>query len=232
MNRFILITLLTLLPVSLLLAQPMPADAFKTKVAETPNAQLLDVRTPGEFAGGHLPDARNLNVQGADFETGAATLDKTKPVFIYCLSGGRSQTAGAKLRAMGYTTVYELQGGYLKWTAKLLPIVGVKRNTVPTWTSARLDSLIQTQPVVLVDVYAAWCGPCQKMMPTIDKLTQEFMGKATVVKVNADADKEIMAQYSVDEIPVFLLFRNGKLVSRDIGYQEESRLRTLLTGKL
>ncbi len=230
MNRFALITLLLILPVSLILAQTIPADTFKIRLDATPNAQLLDVRTPGEFAGGHLPDAQNLNVQSADFDAGVAKLDKTKPVFIYCLSGGRTKTAGARLKSMGYTNVYELQGGYLKWTAKMLPVAGVQRNTTPTWTSARLNSLIESQPVVLVDVYAAWCGPCQKMKPTIEKLTQEFAGKATVVMVNADADKEIMKQYSVDEIPVILLFRNGKLVSREIGYQEESRLRTLLTG--
>ena len=229
MNRFALITLFILSPVSLVLAQLLPADSFKTKLAQTPNAQLLDVRTPGEFANGHLPDAKNLNVQDTGFDAGAATFDKAKPVFVYCLSGGRSKTAGAKLQAMGYT-VYELQGGYLKWTAKMLPISGVQRNTTATWTSARLNSLIQSQPVVLVDVYAAWCGPCQKMKPAIEKLTQEFAGKATVVTVNADADKEIMKQYSVDEIPVILLFRNGKLVSREIGYQDETRLRTLLTG--
>ena len=230
MNRFALITLLTWLPVSVLLAQTVTADAFKTRLAETPNAQLLDVRTPGEFAGGHLPNAHNLNVQDADFDAGLAALDKTKPVFVYCLAGGRSQAAKTKLQAMGYQ-VYELQGGYLKWTAKMFPIVGVQRNTTSTWTPARLNSLIQSQPVVLVDVYAAWCGPCQKMRPTIEKLTEEFAGKVSVVKINADADKEIMKQYSVDEIPVFLLFRNGKLVSREIGYQEESRLRALLTGK-
>lgn len=230
MNRSALLILLTLLPASMLLGQTLPADAFKTKLAQTPDAQLLDVRTPAEFTNGHLPAAQNLNIQGADFDVVAAKLDKTKPVFIYCLSGGRTQTAGARLRAMGYANVYELQGGYLKWTAKMMPTVGVKRNTTPTWTSARLDSLIRKQPLVLVDVYAAWCGPCQKMMPYVDKLTQEFTGKATVVKVNADADKEIMAQYSVDEIPVFLVFRNGKLVNREIGYQEESRLRALLTG--
>ena len=230
MNRFALIILLTLLPASLLLAQTIPAEAFKAKLDATSNAQILDVRTPGEFANGHLPNAQNLNVQDTDFDAGAAKFDKTKPVFVYCLSGGRSKTAGAKLRDMGYTNVYELQGGYLKWTTKMLPVSGVQRNTTVTWTSARLNSLIQAQPLVLVDVYAAWCGPCQKMKPTIEKLTQEFAGKATVVNVNADADKEIMKQYSVDEIPVILLFRNGKLVSREIGYQEESRLRTLLTG--
>jgi thioredoxin 1 len=229
MNRFLLIAGFVWCFISPTMAQVLPADAFKTKLADVPNAQLLDVRTPNEFANGHLPKAQNVNVQDTGFEANAAKLDKTKPVFIYCLSGGRSQTASAKLRSMGYENVYELQGGYLKWTAKMMPIVGVTRNTTPTWTSARLDSLVKSQSVVLVDVYAAWCGPCQKMMPYVDKLTQEFAGRATVVKVNADADKEIMAQYAIDEIPVFLLFRDGKLVSRNIGLQEESRLRGLLT---
>jgi rhodanese-related sulfurtransferase len=87
--------------------QVLEASAFAEKIKNTPNAQILDVRTPQEFAGDHIENAKNVNWLNADFTTNAATLDKTKPVFVYCKAGSRSQKAAAKLEEMGFTTVYD-----------------------------------------------------------------------------------------------------------------------------
>ena len=64
--------------------QLLEAPAFAEKIKNTPNAQILDVRTPQEFAGDHIENAKNINWLNADFATNAATLNNTKPVFVYC----------------------------------------------------------------------------------------------------------------------------------------------------
>ena len=69
-----------------------PTD-FAAKIKETPNAQILDVRTPEEYANQHLEKAININWNGTDFIEKVAQFDKKKPIFVYCLGGGRSKEA-------------------------------------------------------------------------------------------------------------------------------------------
>jgi rhodanese-related sulfurtransferase len=69
----------------------------------------------GEFGGGHLPKAENIDFRSADFANQIKTLPKDQPIFVYCLSGGRSAQAAELLKKEGYQ-VTELKGGYLKWT--------------------------------------------------------------------------------------------------------------------
>ena len=74
-------------------SQVLSVDEFEKKYAEMPTAQLVDVRTTGEYGGGHLPKAQNIDYRSADFTQKIQSLDKTKPVFVYCLAGGRSAEA-------------------------------------------------------------------------------------------------------------------------------------------
>lgn len=94
---------------------------FAEKIKELPSAPIIDVRTPEEFEKGHLPDAKNIDWNGNDFDQQIASLDKSKPVFVYCLSGGRSSSAAKKMRSEGFKEVYELKGGIMKWRAANLP---------------------------------------------------------------------------------------------------------------
>ncbi|WP_291118885.1 rhodanese-like domain-containing protein [Flavobacterium sp. UBA6135] len=89
-------------------------DAFKTAISKG-EVQLVDVRTSEEFSEGAIAHALNINVNGADFETEIQKLDKTQPVYIYCRSGARSQTAAKKMVDFGFTEVIDLEGGYLNW---------------------------------------------------------------------------------------------------------------------
>ncbi|QKZ14872.1 thioredoxin domain-containing protein [Spirosoma sp. KUDC1026] len=212
-------------------AQTVAPDTFALALKKVQKPQLIDVRTPAEFGDGHLPNATNINSQGADFTQSLSKLDKNQPVYVYCMSGGRSKGAVEKLHELGYDQVYELKGGYLKWASRMMPVEGVNRSTDKAqWSTARFDSLIQAQPLVLVDVYARWCAPCKKMMPLVDKLGEEMTGKLAVVKFNADTEKAMLAAYKVEDLPTLLVFRNGKLEKREIGFHDEAALRALLTS--
>lgn len=84
--------------------------------AMSEDMQLVDVRTPEEFEAGHIETAINYNVNGADFDKEVAGLDKSKPVLLYCKMGGRSARAAKKLQEMGFSTIYDLEGGYTAWS--------------------------------------------------------------------------------------------------------------------
>ncbi len=86
------------------------------KAVNNNDVQLVDVRTPREFRGGHIARAVNIDYfQGTAFEEAFKKLDKGQPVYLYCRSGNRSLKAARKLVSMGFEKVYDLQGGILKW---------------------------------------------------------------------------------------------------------------------
>jgi thioredoxin len=208
-------------------AQNLPVESFEKKLLETSNAFLLDVRTAGEFGGGHLPKATNIDFRSPDFATKIKELPKDKPVFVYCLSGGRSAQAAEIMRKEGFQ-VTELQGGYLKWTTKLKPLEGVPNvKHDDAWDPIAFGKLIQGENAVVVDFYAKWCAPCLKMMPTVDKLLNDYKGKVTVLKVEADGNQAVLQKYEIDEIPSFLVFQKGKLLQKTSGFREEAQLKEL-----
>ena len=81
-------------------------------------AIIVDVRTPEEYSEGKIGDAMNIDYYSADFKKQAEALDKTKPVLVYCRSGGRSGKSAEILEEMGFTEIYNLEGGYMGWPDK------------------------------------------------------------------------------------------------------------------
>ncbi len=95
-------------------------------ITSAPPADLvvLDVRTPEEFSEGHLDSAINIDFYEADFGTNLANLDKDVPYVLYCRSGNRSGTTAQEMRSLGFTEVYEVDGGILSWLDSGLPLAG------------------------------------------------------------------------------------------------------------
>lgn len=102
--------------------QQLAPQAFLTQFLQDSNAILLDVRTPGEIAQGHLKGAQFINFQDADFDAKIAALDKSKTIYTYCAVGGRSGRACNKLVALKCKAV-NLEGGIEAWKAAGLELV-------------------------------------------------------------------------------------------------------------
>jgi thioredoxin 1 len=79
------------------------------------------------------------------------------------------------------------------------------------------EEAMKSDSVVLVDFWAAWCGPCQMMGPLIDKMAQLYEGRALVGKVNIDEEQELAITHGVMSIPTVIFFKNGKEISRQVG---------------
>ncbi|MBT8252947.1 MAG: rhodanese-like domain-containing protein [Flavobacteriaceae bacterium] len=89
--------------------------AFKDAI-KSGKVQLVDVRTPEEFAGGHIEKATNIDFLADDFSEAILEVNKDKPVYIYCRSGNRSGQAAQIMQKLGFKTIYDLKGGYLAWS--------------------------------------------------------------------------------------------------------------------
>ncbi len=94
--------------------QHLAASDFSTAMKQ-PGTIVLDVRTMAEFSEGHLPEARNIDIEAADFATKIAALDKNATYAVYCRSGSRSGTALQEMSAAGFTHVYDLADGIVAW---------------------------------------------------------------------------------------------------------------------
>jgi len=199
----------------------LDAGQFAREI-EGKNIVLLDVRTPEEYAGGHLAHARNIDWNGTDFEKQAAGLPKSQPVYIYCLSGGRSHTAAEKLRQSGYT-VYEMDGGIMQWRKAGLPEEKPSASAALSAGMSREDfqKLVSADAYVLVDFYAPWCGPCKKMKPALDEIEQEMNGALKIIRINTDANIQLAREMDISTIPYLQLYKKGELKWENTGYMDK-----------
>lgn len=91
--------------------------AAASEIVATGDSVILDVRTPEEFAAGHLPDAVNIDVESADFTDRVSGLDETEPTLVYCRTGNRSAAAADQMVELGFSDVTNLEGGIEAWSA-------------------------------------------------------------------------------------------------------------------
>ena len=90
-------------------------------------------------------------------------------------------------------------------------------------TDATFDEVVlKSDKPVLVDFWAAWCGPCRMVGPIIEEIATEYDGKAVVGKVDVDANQEFAAKYGVRNIPTVLLFKDGEVVDKQVGVAPKS----------
>jgi len=205
-------------------------QAFQEKLSNSIEGILLDVRTPSEFSQGALAKARNIDWNGADFEARVSNLDKNKPIFVYCLSGGRSASAAKELRKKGFTTVYELEGGILKWRSLGLPEGNSSESPAGSTqiSVSQFEDSLSINNLVLVDFFAPWCGPCKKMKPDLDKISKDYKGKVKVWRIDVDENPELAKSLKVEALPTVVVYRSGKLVVRKMGYLSEKEMLKML----
>jgi len=99
-------------------------------------------------------------------------------------------------------------------------------------TDATFKEMIQNHPLVVVDCWAPWCGPCRLVAPIIEELSRDYVGRIIFGKLNVDENREVSLKYNIMSIPTLLVFKNGKLVDTIIGAMPRQTFEQKITRHL
>ena len=206
----------------------LSADQFE-KDLQQGAVQLLDVRTASEYRNGHIKNAlqANWNDEKEFADRTTTSLDKQKPVYVYCLSGPRSSAAAQWLRAKGFE-VMELQSGFGSWKRNGKPVEGMP--DVKQMSFADYRQQIAGKEYVLVDFGAEWCPPCRKMEPVVNDFLAQHK-EIAFLKIDGGIHTNLMKELNAEGLPTFILLKKGEEVWRHKGVLTPEELNNIWTNK-
>jgi thioredoxin len=201
------------------------------ELATAGKGMILDVRTKSEFDNEHIANSQYLNFYALDFKKKLLMLPKDEEIYLYCTTGYRSEKAAKYLAKNGYTKVYNLEHGILEWNLENLPVIEGEPSAklmADKVSTELFKQTVSSDSLVLIDFYATWCGPCRKMMPLIDSIRTQYHPKMKVFKVNVDVSKKLIKQEKIIGVPLFRIYRSGKLLFEKDGMLTRKELEDII----
>lgn len=101
-------------------------------------------------------------------------------------------------------------------------VIQMAGKNILTLTDDNFAATIKSNNVVLVDFWAAWCGPCKMIGPIVEEIAGDFAGKLTVGKLNVDENRSVSTEYGIMSIPTLLFFKNGEIAEKIVGYKTKA----------
>ena len=193
-------------------------DSFYSKIKSQKNPQIVDARTPEEFALNHIEGAVNFNLQSENYAQSVAKLDKSKPVFIYSIGAGRSVALEKELLKNGFSEAYSLEGGIANWIRNGKPFYS---NLKSKLSLAEFNTIIAKNKTVLVDIGSKYCGACKKVKPLLETIRSEYGSNLKIVEIELEDSPQVIADLkTVKVFPTLILYQNGKIVFKKEGIND------------
>lgn len=190
-------------------------DSFSAKINEQKYPQIIDARSPEEFAINHINGAINFNLESKNYAEYVARLDKSKPVFIYSIGAGRSVQLEKELLKNDFKEAYSLEGGIAAWIGSGKPFYSNQKSKL---TLAEYKKIIADNNTVLVDIGSRYCGACKKVKPVLETIRTEYGENVKIVEIDLEESPQVIADLkTVNVFPTLILYQNGKIVFKKDG---------------
>jgi rhodanese-related sulfurtransferase/glutaredoxin-related protein len=187
----------------------LPLDTFYAKIKSQNKPQIIDARSPEEFAQNHINGSLNFNQQTLNYEKNLAALDKSKPIFVYSIGAGRSVTLANELLKNGFSEAYSLEGGIAAWIGGGKPFY---TNLKSKLSLAEYKKIIADNDIVLVDIGSRYCGACKKVKPILETLRTQYGTDLKIVEIDLEESPQVIADLKTIKVfPTLILYRKGKI---------------------
>lgn len=194
---------------------PLSAEDFAAIINTQSNPQIIDVRTPEEFAINHINGAINIDLRTANYSDELKRFDKSKPVFIYAIQNYRPGLLAKELREKGYAKVYELKSGIANWIGSGYPYYSSIKNVV---SLQEYKNIIAGNKLVLVDIGTKYCGACVKVKRIVDSLKNENEDSYQIVQLELYDNPQLAAELKeIEAVPTLILYKDGQIAWKKTG---------------
>jgi thioredoxin len=204
--------------------ESLTVKEFAEKLKNAQHPQILDARSPEEFAHNHIKDALSVNMaDSVAVQKIIETLNPNYPTFTYSINSGRSVILAAKLRESGFSEVYALPGGLANWVGSGYPLENFDKNE-PGLTNKQFKQLVNSDKWVLVDYGSRYCGGCRLLIPVLDSIEDQYQKELKIIRIELDENPEIIKKQKIEALPTLVLFKQGKIVWKHKGIIETPEL--------
>jgi rhodanese-related sulfurtransferase len=193
----------------------LPLDTFYAKIKSQNKPQIIDARSPEEFALNHIDGALNFNLKTENYEKYVAALDKSKPVFFYSIGAGRSVFLANEFLKNGFSEAYSLEGGIAAWIGGGKPFY---TNLKSKLTLAEYKKVLADNNTVLVDIGSRYCGACKKVKPVLETIRAQYGTNLKIIEIDLEESPQVIADLkTVNVFPTLILYQKGKITFKKEG---------------
>ena len=193
-------------------------DSFFVKIKNEKNPQIIDARSPEEFALNHIEGSVNFNLQTVNYASDVAKLDQSKPVFIYSIGTGRSSALAKELLQNGFSEVHDLEGGIAAWIGGGKPFY---TNLKSKLSLEEYQKAIADNNIVLVDIGSRYCGACKKVKPVLETIRTQYGTNLKIIEIDLEESPQVIADLkTVNVFPTLILYQKGKIVFKKEGLSD------------
>ena len=200
------------------------------EMIENNEVVLIDVRSENEYEMMHIKNAISMPVN--KIEESINSIKKEQNIMIYCSTGSRSKQAINKFNSMGYYNIYIWEYAAL---ANFIykDLIEYPKNMQEECMIYKIkdenfdDTILKEDGLKLVEFYATWCGPCMRLSPILEEISNS-RSSYKIYKLNVDESKKIAKRYFIDTIPAMLIYKDGKLLDKYIGFKTKKEIIEIL----